>query len=167
MENLITTISPDLRSFAYKLTYNKADADDLFQDTVFRMLKSIDKFQPGTNLKSWAMVIMRNCFINLHRKKKRRKTDLFSAIEGNVIDTIHHGTSTNHGEKVLHYQELMSMVEALPAPLSLPFLMVLEGFKYQEISDELDLPLGTLKSRIYVARKKLQQAYLLDSLEKS
>lgn len=144
-----------LNSFAYNLTKNIEDAKDLFQETAFRAMVNRDKFMPGTNFKAWLFTIMKNIFINNYRKKAKSNT---------IVDTtdnlyyINSSSATvfNSAESQIMMKELNGMVDSLDDSLRIPFMMHYEGFKYQEIADELALPLGTIKSRIFFARKELK-----------
>ena len=144
-----------LHAFAYNLTKNIEDADDLFQETAYRAISNLDKFRAGTNLKAWLFTIMKNIFINNYRKKSKAKT---------IVDTTDNlyyinsgGTSVSNGsESNIMMEELNKLIDNLDENLRKPFMMHFKGFKYQEISDQLELPLGTVKSRIFFARKELQ-----------
>lgn len=152
----LTTI---LHSFAYNLTKNVEDAKDLYQETAFRALFNRDKFQPDTNFKAWMFTIMKNIFINNYRKKVKSNTVLDTTDNQYYINSGSHATG-NAAEGVIMLKELNGMVDALDESIKVPFLMHFEGFKYQEIADELDLPLGTVKSRIFFARKALKDKIL-------
>ncbi len=145
-----------LYSFAYNLTKNADDAKDLYQETAFRALSNRDKFKPGTNFKAWVITIMRNIFINNYRRK--RKAGVFMDSTDNQY-FINSGSVavTNGGDNNILMQELDTMLEELDDSIRLPFLMHYYGYKYQEIADHLELPLGTVKSRIFFARKELKE----------
>ena len=145
-----------LYAFAYNLTKNSEDSKDLFQETAIRALTNRDKFMPGTNFKAWMFTIMKNIFINNYRKKVKSNTILDTTdnqyfINSSIISV------GNKAESDLMVQELEVMIENLDDSVRIPFLMHFEGHKYQEISDRLELPLGTVKSRIFFARKELKQ----------
>lgn len=144
-----------LNAFAYNLTKNMEDAKDLFQETAFRALTNRDKFHPGTNFKAWLFTIMKNIFINNYRKKVKTNTIMDST---DNLFYINSGSNAiaNSGESNVMMQELSKMVENLDDSIKIPFLMHYHGYKYQEIAEELDLPLGTVKSRIFFARKELK-----------
>ena len=152
-------LTPSLKSFAYNLTKDNEEAKDLYQETAFRAMTNRDKFKAGTNLKAWLFTIMKNIFINNYRKKVKANT---------IIDSTENLFYLNSGKNVIFndadsnmlMQELEGMIEALDDSIKTPFLMHFEGFKYQEIADELGLPLGTVKSRIFFARKALKAAIL-------
>jgi RNA polymerase sigma-70 factor (ECF subfamily) len=144
-----------LNGFAYNLTKNVEDAKDLQQETAFRALVNKDKFLPGTNFKAWIFTIMKNIFINNYRKKIKANT-IFDSTDNQYF--INSGTNVvkNAAESDIMMQELTKMVTDLDDSIKIPFVMHYEGFKYQEIAEELDLPLGTVKSRIFFARKELK-----------
>lgn len=144
-----------LHSFAYNLTKNSEDAKDLYQETAYRALFNRDKFQPGTNFKAWTFTIMKNIFINNYRKKIKSNTILDTTDNQYYLNSGNHATG-NAAEGSIMLKELNGMVDALDDSIRVPFLMHFEGFKYQEIADELELPLGTVKSRIFFARKELK-----------
>ncbi len=144
-----------LHSFAYNLTKNVEDAKDLYQETAFRAITNQDKFRPGTNFKAWLFTIMKNIFINNYRKKMKANTIMDSTDNQYFINsgsqTIHNG-----GEENILMKELWRMINSLEDGIRIPFVMHYQGFKYQEIADHLSLPLGTVKSRIFFARKELK-----------
>ena len=145
-----------MESFAYHLTKNFEDAKDLYQETAFRAMSNRDKFRPGTNFKAWLLTIMKNIFINNYRKKVKKKTIIDST---DNLYYINSGSNTisNGAERNILMDELQAMIDSLDESLKVPFTMHYEGFKYQEIADELELPLGTVKSRIFFARKELKR----------
>lgn len=145
-----------LHSFAYNLTKNVEDAKDLFQETAFRAMTNRDKFRDGTNFKAWLFTIMKNIFINNYRKKMKANTIIDSTDNMFYINSGKNAVS-NSASSSMMMDELGQMIERLDDSIKVPFMMHYEGFKYQEISDKLDLPLGTVKSRIFFARKELKQ----------
>jgi RNA polymerase sigma-70 factor (ECF subfamily) len=151
----LNDMSSVLHAFAYNLTKNVEDAKDLYQETAYRAITNQDKFRPGTNLKAWLFTIMKNIFINNYRKKSKAKTIMDST---DNLYYINSGSITinNTAESNIMMKELIKMVEELDNSIKVPFLMHYQGFKYQEIADQLDLPLGTVKSRIFFARKELK-----------
>lgn len=148
-----------LHSFAYNLTKNMEDAKDLYQETAYRALFNRDKFQPGTNFKAWMFTIMKNIFINNYRKKVKANTILDTTDNQYYLNSGNHSTA-NAAEGGIMLKELNAMVSSLDDSIRVPFVMHFEGFKYQEIADELQLPLGTVKSRIFFARKELKEKIL-------
>lgn len=144
-----------LERFAYKLTKNAEEAKDLYQETAFRAMSNRDKFRPGTNLKAWLLTIMKNIFINNYRKKTKANTIIDST---DNLYYINSGKNTirNNAHSNIMMDELEGMIENLDDSLRVPFEMHYLGYKYQEIADKLRLPLGTVKSRIFFARKALK-----------
>ncbi|MBC6992774.1 RNA polymerase sigma factor [Neolewinella lacunae] len=144
-----------LNAFAYNLTKNSEDAKDLYQETAFRAMTNRDKFRPGTNLKAWLFTIMKNIFINNYRKKVKANTIMDNT---DNLYYINSGAETveNDADSNILIKELTGMIEVLDDSTRIPFLMHYQGFKYQEIADHLSLPLGTVKSRIFFARKDLK-----------
>ena len=148
-------LSTLLHSFAYNLTKNVEDAKDLFQETAFRAMTNREKFRPGTNFKAWVFTIMKNIFINNYRKKVKANTIMDST---DNLYYINSGSTiiANGAESNILMRELTKMIEELDDSIKIPFVMHYHGFKYQEIADHLELPLGTVKSRIFFARKELK-----------
>ncbi len=146
-----------LHAFAFRLTKDEDDAQDLVQETAYKAFKYKDMYQPRTNLRAWLMTIMRNTFINNYRQRKRRQT--LSDFTGSdfLIDS---GAQTvrNEGESDITTEEIQVVINNLEDWLKIPFLMFLQGYKYDEIAEALQIPVGTVKSRIFFARKKLQEA---------
>jgi RNA polymerase sigma-70 factor (ECF subfamily) len=154
----LDSISQSLRAFSLKLTGNSVDAEDLYQDTALRIINNADKYRPNTNFKAWAVTIMRNIFINNYRKRVRRGV-LLDQTPNNYYINSGESVVDNDGEHDVSFNELMKMVDSLPDDFKVPFWMAYEGYKYDEIAEELGAPLGTIKSRIFFARKKLQRMY--------
>ncbi len=154
--NRFEEMSTLLHSFAYNLTKNVEDAKDLYQETAFRAMTNRDKFRPGTNFKAWLFTIMKNIFINNYRKKMKANTIIDSTENLYYINS---GSTiiSNGAESNIMMKELTRMIEGLDDSIKIPFLMHYQGYKYQEIADELELPLGTVKSRIFFARKELKE----------
>lgn len=149
-------VQEDLLRFAYKLTANTEEAFDLRQETSLKALDNEDKYMPDTNFKGWVYTIMRNIFINHYRKITRDQTFVDQTenlyhLNGNPEWAIV-STENNYDLKEMH-----RIVNSLPRDYKIPFSMHVSGFKYREIADKLNLPLGTVKSRIYFTRQKLQQ----------
>ena len=142
-----------LYSFAYSLTQNREDAQDLVQETNFRAFQHLNRFSKDTNFRAWVVVIMRNAFINEYRKKKRRGMYL-ETIEPkhDVVMQI-----SNTAISDLTMNEIRTILNQLDDTFRVPFLMFYNGYKYEEIASHLDIPLGTVKSRIFFARKKMKR----------
>ncbi|MEL6392960.1 MAG: RNA polymerase sigma factor [Bacteroidota bacterium] len=158
IQELLANITSSLRAFSLKLTGNMDDAEDLYQDTALRIMTNAEKYNPGTNFKAWAVTIMRNIFINNYRKKVRRNL-IIDQTPNNYYINSSERTVGNDGESEVTFNELQELVDRLPDDFRVPFLMAYQGFKYDEIAEQLGSPLGTIKSRIFFARKKLQKMY--------
>src|SRR4029079_1274038 len=126
-------------SFANKLTKNREEAKDLYQETAFRAFSNINKFIPGTNLKAWLLTIMKNSFINNYRKHNKSRTIIDST---DSMFYINSGNSAIHndGESNIMMEELTTMLEELDISLRVPFEMHYMGHKYQDIADTLNIP---------------------------
>ncbi|MEZ4948084.1 MAG: RNA polymerase sigma factor [Saprospiraceae bacterium] len=144
-----------LQAFAYNLTKDFEESRDLFQETAFRALKNRDKFSPGTNFKAWLFTIMKNIFINNYRRKVKANT-IIDTTDNQFYLNSGSKTVTNNAESTIMMKELNKMITKLDDSIKIPFLRHFEGYKYQEIADEMELPLGTVKSRIFFARKELK-----------
>lgn len=158
IQDQLDNISNSLRAFSLKLTGNNDDAEDLYQDTALRIITNADKYRDGTNFKAWAVTIMRNIFINNYRKKMRRNLIIDQTPNNYYLNSGDRAVE-NDGEQLVAYKELVELVDALPDDFRIPFMMAYQGYKYDEIAEELGSPLGTIKSRIFFARKKLQKSY--------
>ena len=152
----LLSVQTELLNFAYKLTADREEANDLLQETSLKALDNEDKYTAETNFKGWIYTIMRNIFINNYRKALRNQiyvdqTDNQFYLNQNIDIE---GDST---EGSYDLKEMRRIVNALPKEYRIPFSMYVSGFKYREIADKLGLPLGTVKSRIYFTRQKLQE----------
>ena len=145
-----------LMNFAYTLTKDHENAQDLYQETAYRALKNRRLFRTGTNFKAWTMTIMRNVFINEYRRKRRANT-IFDSSDNQHILNSSKLSITNDGDANILSDKLGEMIDSLEEGLRVPFTMHYQGYKYQEIADFMELPLGTVKSRIFFARKALQK----------
>ena len=148
-------MTPVLNTFAYNLTKNSEDAKDLYQETAFRAITNKEKFRAGTNLKAWLFTIMKNIFINNYRKKMKANT-IMDSTDNNFYINSGKNVVSNKAESNIMMKELKRMIKGLDNTIKVPFVMHFNGYKYQEIADYLGLPLGTIKSRIFFARKELK-----------
>lgn len=144
-----------LKGFALKLTHDSEDANDLVQETMLKAFKNEDKFEKGTNLNGWLYTIMRNIFINNYRRLVKSKTFLDSTENQFYINSIKNSTH-NRGEANIAMKEISGAIEMLSDKLKIPFMMSFNGYKYEEIAEQLAIPLGTVKIRIHTARQKLK-----------
>ena len=144
-----------LKAFAYHLTKDQNDAEDLYQDTMYKALRYQHQYQPKTNLQAWLMTIMRNTFINEWRKRRRAQQAKDMEIPG--VTLAQRSIVRNGGESRVTVKEITKALDKLDEGLRKPFLMAFRGYKYEEIATEMELPLGTIKSRIHQARKILKR----------
>lgn len=148
-------LSHMLNAFAYKLTQDKERAKDLYQETTFRALTYKNKFQAGTNFKAWVFTIMKNLFINDYRKKVRANV-IMDSTDNNYYINSGKNVIANEGDSNIMMDELTEIISKLDEGLRIPFLMHYEGYKYLEIAEKFNLPIGTVKSKIFFARKELK-----------
>lgn len=154
-QNLLS-IQTELLHFAFKLTADREEANDLLQETSLKALDNEEKYTSETNFKGWVYTIMRNIFINNYRKVLRDQTyvdhtdNQFYLNQGNNL-------AEDSLEGSYDLKEIRRTVNELPKEYRIPFMMYVSGFKYREIADKLGLPLGTVKSRIYFTRQRLQE----------
>lgn len=149
-------VQDELLRFAYKLTTNRNEANDLLQETSLKALDNEDKYKPDTNFKGWMFTIMRNIFINNYRKVVRDQTFVDQTDSLYHLNLPQEGNSFN-SEQAFDLKEMHRIVNHLPREYRLPFAMYVSGFKYREIADKLNVPLGTVKSRIFFTRQRLQE----------
>lgn len=145
-----------LMPFAFTLTNNKEEAKDLYQETLFRALAYKDKYSLNTSIKAWLYTIMRNVFINAYRKKSRQYvvfTDTADAFFINSLQTV----TANDAIASINIKEVEKELFKLPDIFKHPFILHCNGYKYTEIASILCEPIGTIKSRIYFARKLLKE----------
>jgi RNA polymerase sigma factor (sigma-70 family) len=159
-QNSLTGLEHKMFYFALSLTSNTDKAHDLVQETFLRALTYQSKFSSDTNLIAWVYTIMKNTFINDYRRNVKAKTTLGSQSDRLQIsftkDDFYPSVDSIHAEK-----EIYKKIALLEDEFREPFQLFLNGYKYKEIAEKLDLPLGTVKSRIFFTRKKLCR-YLSD-----
>ena len=149
-------LQSNLLNFAYILTSNRDDAYDLLQDTTLKALDNEDKYVDNVNFKGWVFTIMRNIFINNYRKVVRSAT-----IMDQTEDLYHLNLPQDSGfetpEGSVAAKEITAAINSFSDDYRIPFSMHVAGYKYNEIAEKMNLPLGTVKSRIFFARQRLQQ----------
>lgn len=144
-----------LRPFAITLTRDSEAAKDLLQETMYRALANREKYNVGTNIKAWLYTIMRNIFINNYRRKAKQQT-IFDNTPNEFLLNLNQVTTANEAVANMHLKEVKQAIHDLPDIFRNPFLLYFDGYKYHEIADMLNEPLGTIKSRIHFARKLLK-----------
>ncbi len=145
-----------LKQLALKLTRQLDEAEDLIQDTMLKAIKNKDKYRVGTNLKGWLYTIMKNTFINNYRKKKNRNT-FIDETENKYFLNSQESSKSDHADSSVDHQYIMDQIATIDKNYVDAFMMHFNGYKYEEISDILEIPLGTVKSRIFLARKKMME----------
>ncbi|MGE5394979.1 MAG: sigma-70 family RNA polymerase sigma factor [Candidatus Saccharibacteria bacterium] len=143
--------------YALSLTSDQDKAQDLLQETFLKALKYRDKFMPNTNFKAWIYTIMKNTFINGYRRNVKVKKTFDSSGSDNHLK-FHEDRNYSSSESVYNSKEIIKSINSLEVEYKVPFNMFLDGYKYKEIAEDLNLPLGTVKSRIFFARKKLESS---------
>ena len=155
-ENKLLSLQSNLLNFAYLLTSNRDDAYDLLQDTTLKALDNEDKYVDNVNFKGWVFTIMRNIFINNYRKVVRSAT-----VIDQTEDLYHLNLPQESGletpEGSIAATEITAAINSFSDEYRVPFSMHVAGYKYNEIADKMNIPLGTVKSRIFFARKRLQE----------
>jgi RNA polymerase sigma factor (sigma-70 family) len=155
--NALLGLKEKLHYYALSLTSDSERADDLLQETMLKALTYRDKFTQNTNFKAWIYTIMKNTFINDYRRNvKTRNTFDDSNNDFHLLfskDKVYPAPDSFYST-----QEIHKSINSLEDEYRIPFTMFLEGYKYKEIAEELELPLGTVKSRIFFTRKKLEKS---------
>ena len=152
----LSGLQETLKQFTYRFTRNQEESQDLVQDTMLKALTYKDKFRENTNLKGWLFTIMRNTFINNYRKAKLAKTSTDNTKELYYLNVADSHTFNRPG-KTLEFKEMWDNVNEIREDLQIPFKMYTTGYKYHEIAEQLDIPIGTVKNRIFHARKEIQK----------
>jgi RNA polymerase sigma factor (sigma-70 family) len=152
----LLSIQQSLMRYALSLTADEDDAKDLVQDTFLKTLKYCNKFVHDSNFKAWIYTIMKNTIINNYRRSVRRSIYSLQNKDLGYLNLIHVSITQAPDTEYIS-KELEKTIEALDESFKIPFKMHMNGFKYKEIAESLDLNLETVKSRIYFARKKLMK----------
>ncbi|KHJ36900.1 ECF RNA polymerase sigma factor SigR [Pedobacter glucosidilyticus] len=154
---LVMRQASSLKMYALHFTHDADDANDLVQDTMLKAITYYNKFKEGTNLKGWLYTIMKNTFINNYRRFVKintfvTKTDEISSSQ------LSYSATVNGGEPKFVMDDIKKALSKLQEEYYVPFTMYFEGYKYHEIADHLAIPIGTVKTRIHVARKLLKKS---------
>lgn len=152
-DQILARQSDFLKPFAISLTRDLDTARDLLQETLYRALANRDKYNVGTNIKAWLYTILRNTFINDYRKKVKQKQVLHQLPANAFPDQVNSGFTADGDMRL---KDIWDTVMKLPHIFRNPFILYFEGYKYAEIAEMLNEPLGTIKSRIHFARKLLK-----------
>jgi RNA polymerase sigma factor (sigma-70 family) len=144
-----------LQNFAFKFTQNLDDADDLVQDTILKAMRYSKMFQDGSNMKAWLYTIMKNTFINDYRKASKRLSVMDTTEEISSAQLFKSASENNVNNKFIS-DDVNKALNKLNPDYYIPFTKYFEGYKYHEIADMLNIPIGTIKTRIHVARQLLK-----------
>jgi RNA polymerase sigma-70 factor (ECF subfamily) len=150
----LLNLEHNLKGFAYHLTLKKADAEDLVQETCLKVLLNKDKYVIHDNFKGWAFSIMRNTYINIYRRSLYKQTWHDENRDSYFLNHIKYISSDNPNS-ACSVSEMTQCIDQLKEPFRIPFKMHINGYKYKEIADKLNLNIGTIKSRIFLSRKQL------------
>lgn len=153
--SLVTRERTPLRQYAYQLTKDIEDANDLLQETMLKAFTYREKFIDSSNLKGWLYTIMKNSFINNYRRMMKRNTFIDETDNLFFLDTLTNVTP-NQGEMKFIRKDIENAIDKLPKDLKETFMMNFNGYKYHEIAEQLNIPIGTVKTRIFVARRVLR-----------
>jgi RNA polymerase sigma-70 factor (ECF subfamily) len=156
-QHSLVKLEDNLKRFAYSLTSDKEEAKDLMQETYLKALVYRDKFVHYDNLKAWTFTIMKNTFINNYRRSARQNANRDLTRE---LYYLNQSVTTGNDDPNSAYsrKEIEKKIDLLEDEFRIPFQMHNKGFKYKEIADELNLNIGTVKSRIFFSRKKLMES---------
>lgn len=154
---MVTRQTDSLKLYALRFTHDVEDANDLVQDTILKALSYCDKFKEGTNLKGWLYTIMKNTFINKYRRLVKIGT-LVTQSEDIHYSNLMYSASKNRGESKFIMDDIKNALRNLSDEYYVPFSMYYDGHKYHEIAEHLTIPIGTVKTRIHVARKMLKKS---------
>jgi len=147
-------LEQSLLKYAYRLRLNTADAKDLVQETYLKVLMNREKFVDTGYLKAWIFTIMRNTFINSYRHNVLHNIH-YDHTEESLFISHSKASESDNPDSAYSYQEISQSIERMNVKFRVPFKMYIEGYKYKEIADTVKLKIGTVKSRIFLARKLL------------
>jgi RNA polymerase sigma-70 factor, ECF subfamily len=159
--------APQLFATALRMTRNRADAEDLVQETFLKGWRAFDSYQQGTNLRAWLFRIMTNTFINKYNSKQRRpqETELDDVEElflfrrmGAFDQSKMNQSAEDQMLELFTDEEVKNAIESLPETFRIPVLLSdVEGFSYKEIAEMIEVPIGTVMSRLHRGRKAMQK----------
>lgn len=159
--------APQLFSTALRMTRNRSDAEDLVQETYVKGWRSFHTFQEGTNLRAWLFRIMTNTYINKYNAQKRKGTEVeLDDVEelflykrlGSIDQSQLSSSAEDQMFELFTDDEVKNSLEALPEDFRMPVLLSdVDGFSYKEISEMLEIPIGTVMSRLHRGRKAMQK----------
>jgi RNA polymerase sigma-70 factor (ECF subfamily) len=152
-----------LFTFAFHLTLNEEDANDLVQETYLKAFRFIEKYHEGTNAKAWLFKILKNAFINQYRRKSKRPTrvDYEEIVNYHDEEDSQYSSYLDLREDMFQHMmgdEVTDAINSLPVDFRVVILLCdIEGFTYEEIAKIIDIPIGTVRSRLHRARNMLKE----------
>ena len=150
----LLSLEHSLLKFAYRLNLKSADAKDLVQETFLRALMNRDKYVDNEKFKSWTFTIMKNTFVDNYRRSYRKNT-YYDQTNDSLFINQTEPVGYDDPDSAYSALEITQNIEQLNDKLRVPFKMYINGYKYTEIADELNLKIGTVKNRIFLSRKQL------------
>ncbi len=155
-EDRLIDLQNNMLNFALTLTSNREEAKDLLQETTLRALDNKEKYYENVNFKGWVFTIMHNIFVNNYRRVVRSQT-MIDQTENLYHLNLPQDSGFDTPEGAYTVSEIVKVINSFADEYKVPFTMHVSGYKYEEIAQQLSLPIGTVKSRIFFARKRLQE----------
>lgn len=155
-EDKLVDLQSNMMNFALTLTSNREEAKDLLQETTLRALDNKEKYYENVNFKGWVFTIMHNIFVNNYRRVVRSQT-MIDQTENLYHLNMPQNSGFDTPEGAYTVAEIVKVINNFSDEYKVPFSMHVSGYKYEEIAQQLSLPIGTVKSRIFFARKRLQE----------
>ena len=155
-EDKLIDLQNNMLNFALTLTSNREEAKDLLQETTLRALDNKEKYYENVNFKGWVFTIMHNIFVNNYRRVVRSQT-MIDQTENLYHLNMPQDSGFDTPEGAYTVAEIVKVINSFSDEYKVPFSMHVSGYKYEEIAQQLGLPIGTVKSRIFFARKRLQE----------
>lgn len=156
LEQNLIGLQSNMLSFALSLTTNREEAKDLTQEATLKALSNFDKYYDSVNFKGWVFTIMHNIFVNNYRRAVRSQT-VIDQTDNLYLLNAPQDSGFNTPEGAYSHAEISGVLNSFADEYRVPFMMHVSGYKYEEIAEKMGLPLGTVKSRIFFARKRLQE----------
>ncbi|MCD8177744.1 MAG: RNA polymerase sigma factor [Tannerellaceae bacterium] len=154
-QRLLWSLKDNMMNFAFKLTANREDAKDLTQETFLKALTYKDKFVDNKNFKGWVFTVMRNTFINDYHKVVRGQTVIDTEADMYKLENVS-DISNLSPEHDIHVNEVTHLIKGMKEDYQICFSLYLTGYKYHEIAEKMNIPIGTVKSNIHTARTYLK-----------
>ena len=152
----LVELQGNMFQFAYQLTSDKEQANDLLQETTLKILTNEDKYTENTNFKAWVLTIMKNTFINNYRQEVRHATIVDKSEDLYQLNLCQEsGLDTPEGSYSM--REITEAINHITDEFRIPFNLFVSGYKYTEIAEKMNIPVGTVKSRVFHVRKMLQE----------